>query len=244
MLASARPDGRHHAPPRAGRRGRARPGRRGVGAVLPSLRRARRPAAGGRRLRRLRLGRHALRGRLLAPGGARPTALLAACMAAAGAGVRARTSRLGAAGLALLLGLALWTALSILWSEAPDRTWLQANRGLAYVLAAALGLVVGTSLPRALGRRRSGASPSPPRPGSSRSAGRSCPAWRSPACWTSTTPRCRPACARRSATPTRWPSSWRSGSRSRSSPGPIRTAPAASGFPRSPPAWSASASSG
>jgi hypothetical protein len=80
------------------------------------------------------------------------TALLAACMAAAGAGVRARTSRLGAAGLALLLGLALWTALSILWSEAPDRTWLQANRGLAYVLAAALGLVVGTSLPRALGR--------------------------------------------------------------------------------------------
>jgi hypothetical protein len=78
--------------------------------------------------------------------------LLGVCMAAAGAGVRARTTRLGAAGPALLLVLAAWTALTLLWSVAPDQTWLQANRALSYVVAAGIGLAVGASLPRALGR--------------------------------------------------------------------------------------------
>jgi hypothetical protein len=78
------------------------------------------------------------------------TALLAVCMAASGTGVRARTARLGAGGLGLLAALALWTALSILWSEAPDRTWLQADRALVYVLAAGIAVALGTSLPGAL----------------------------------------------------------------------------------------------
>jgi O-antigen ligase len=55
-----------------------------------------------------------------------------------------------AAGLMLLLGLAAWSALSITWSIAPDDSWLEANRVLAYALVVALGLCLGSSLPGAV----------------------------------------------------------------------------------------------
>ena len=34
------------------------------------------------------------------------------------------------------------------WSIAPDSTWTELNRTLAYMLVAAIALIVGASLPR------------------------------------------------------------------------------------------------
>ena len=56
------------------------------------------------------------------------------------------------AGLWLLGGFAAWSALSITWSIAPDETWLEVNRAIAYALVAAIAVVLGSSLPRALER--------------------------------------------------------------------------------------------
>lgn len=55
-------------------------------------------------------------------------------------------------GVALLAGFAAWAALSITWSVAPDESWLEANRALAYALVAVLGMALGSSLPRAAER--------------------------------------------------------------------------------------------
>ena len=55
-------------------------------------------------------------------------------------------------GVALLVGFAGWAALSIAWSVAPDESWLEANRALSYALVAGLGIVLGSSLPRAAER--------------------------------------------------------------------------------------------
>ena len=55
-------------------------------------------------------------------------------------------------GGALLVAFAGWAALSITWSVAPDESWLEANRALAYALVAGLGIVLGSSLPRAAER--------------------------------------------------------------------------------------------
>ncbi len=55
-------------------------------------------------------------------------------------------------GVALLVAFAGWAALSITWSIAPDESWLEANRALAYALVAGLGIVLGSSLPRAAER--------------------------------------------------------------------------------------------
>ena len=57
-----------------------------------------------------------------------------------------RLSRVGWAGLALLTAFALWNGLTIAWSVAPDRSWLEVNRALAYVLAAGLGAVLGSTV--------------------------------------------------------------------------------------------------
>jgi hypothetical protein len=56
------------------------------------------------------------------------------------------------AAAALLAGYAAWSGVSILWSVAPDRSWLELNRSLAYALILLLGLAVGSSLPRAAER--------------------------------------------------------------------------------------------
>jgi len=52
--------------------------------------------------------------------------------------------------LALLAGVAAWSALGTWWSIAPDLTWRYANRGLAYAAFCALGLFVASSVPRAM----------------------------------------------------------------------------------------------
>ena len=69
-----------------------------------------------------------------------------------GSGLRVRASPGAGWGVALLVAFAGWAALSITWSIAPDESWLEANRALAYALVVALGMVLGSSLPRAAER--------------------------------------------------------------------------------------------
>jgi len=81
-------------------------------------------------------------------------ALLVIAAVVAAAGLYGRSLRIAApplawAALGLLAAFAAWTGLTILWSVAPDQSWASLNRAISYVLALALGLVVGTSLRRA-----------------------------------------------------------------------------------------------
>jgi O-Antigen ligase len=55
-------------------------------------------------------------------------------------------------GLWLLAGFAAWSALSLTWSIAPDETWVEVNRAIAYTLVVLLAIVLGSSLPRAAER--------------------------------------------------------------------------------------------
>jgi O-antigen ligase len=66
-----------------------------------------------------------------------------------GNGLGLRAAPLGWIGLALLAGFAAWSAVSIAWSVAPDHSWIEVNRAIAYALAVVLGVFVGASLPRA-----------------------------------------------------------------------------------------------
>src|SRR5882724_2653103 len=56
-----------------------------------------------------------------------------------------RTSREGWWGIALLVAFGAWCALTMLWSVAPDQSWLAANRSLAYALVALLAVGVGAT---------------------------------------------------------------------------------------------------
>lgn len=58
-------------------------------------------------------------------------------------------SRAAWAGAGLLGGLAAWSSLSILWSIAPDGSWLAANRTFAYAIVAAVTLIAAASTKRA-----------------------------------------------------------------------------------------------
>ena len=69
-----------------------------------------------------------------------------------GSGLRVQASPAAGWGVALLVAFAGWAALSITWSIAPDESWLEANRALSYALVAGLGIVLGSSLPRAAER--------------------------------------------------------------------------------------------
>src|SRR4051794_22457138 len=67
-------------------------------------------------------------------------------------GMRAAADPLGWAGLAVLGLFAVFTGLSFAWSIAPDGTWGELNRVLAYLLVAVVALVCGASLARPLER--------------------------------------------------------------------------------------------
>lgn len=54
------------------------------------------------------------------------------------------------AGLVALLGFAVWSGVSLLWSVAPDQTWIEVNRDLTYVLALGLAMLAGASHRRAV----------------------------------------------------------------------------------------------
>jgi hypothetical protein len=59
-----------------------------------------------------------------------------------------RSSLLGWAGAALLLAFAVWCAVTMLWSVAPDESWLEANRALTYALVVVLALALGAGVER------------------------------------------------------------------------------------------------
>ena len=59
-------------------------------------------------------------------------------------------------GVGLLGGFALWCAISLLWSVAPDATWTGVNRALAYTLVVVLAIAAGSSAPRAIERVATG----------------------------------------------------------------------------------------
>lgn len=64
-------------------------------------------------------------------------------------GRAATWSRPALLALGAALGLWLWTLLSIGWAAAPDLAWIEANRTAVAVAALAVGLGLGTLLPRA-----------------------------------------------------------------------------------------------
>jgi hypothetical protein len=54
------------------------------------------------------------------------------------------------AGLALLAALVVWTGITLAWSVAPDRTWIELNRAIAYALIVLLAFAAGSWHERAL----------------------------------------------------------------------------------------------
>jgi hypothetical protein len=95
-------------------------------------------------------------GAATAADGARLDVALAMVAAlAGGAWLWTGTLRLSAPGSAfvgagLLGAFAIWSGITLLWSVAPDHTWLELNRALAYVVVLFLALGLGASHRRAL----------------------------------------------------------------------------------------------
>jgi hypothetical protein len=54
------------------------------------------------------------------------------------------------AGITLLAAFAAWSALTLLWSVAPEQTWIEFNRVLGYLLMLCLAVMFGASHPRSL----------------------------------------------------------------------------------------------
>ncbi len=79
-------------------------------------------------------------------------AIAAAAAALGRTGLRVRAPHLAWAGVGALTLFAVWSAVSIAWSVAPDRSWLEANRAVAYVLIVVLAIALGASDPRATRR--------------------------------------------------------------------------------------------
>jgi hypothetical protein len=59
-------------------------------------------------------------------------------------------------GVGLLAGFAVWCGITLLWSIAPDRTWAEINRAVAYTLVVVLAIAAGSSAPRAIERVATG----------------------------------------------------------------------------------------
>ena len=75
-------------------------------------------------------------------------AVLPLAAALAGLAPTVRVGRASGAFLGCLLGLAVWMAVSMLWSISPDRSWGSTNRTLVYAAFALAGIVLGSWLPR------------------------------------------------------------------------------------------------
>ena len=61
-----------------------------------------------------------------------------------------RAPRTTVVGVGLLGAYACWSGLSVLWSVAPDQSWIEVNRVATYVLVVGLGIAVGSSHRRGL----------------------------------------------------------------------------------------------
>jgi hypothetical protein len=55
-------------------------------------------------------------------------------------------------GAGLLAGFSVWCGITMLWSIAPDRTWQEVNRSVAYTLVVVLAIAAGSSAARAIER--------------------------------------------------------------------------------------------
>jgi O-antigen ligase/polysaccharide polymerase Wzy-like membrane protein len=64
--------------------------------------------------------------------------------------LRLSAPRSSVIGVGLLTAYACWSAASVLWSVAPDSSWIEANRVITYGLVVALGIAIGASHPRGL----------------------------------------------------------------------------------------------
>jgi hypothetical protein len=58
--------------------------------------------------------------------------------------------RLALAGVGLLVLFAAWSGVTVLWSVAPDQTWIELNRAIAYLIVLCLAIALGASDPRAV----------------------------------------------------------------------------------------------
>jgi hypothetical protein len=76
--------------------------------------------------------------------GVAATGLVCGLGIAAG-GLRAGRATLVWSGVALLSGFALWSALSVLWSAAPDESWIAANRAITYSIVVAVAIVAASN---------------------------------------------------------------------------------------------------
>ncbi len=72
-------------------------------------------------------------------------ALLAAVAWLGTGTLRVRCGRAAGVGLGLLGAFCAWSALSVAWSVAPDRSWLEANRSLLYLLTLVLAIACAAS---------------------------------------------------------------------------------------------------
>lgn len=59
--------------------------------------------------------------------------------------LRLSAPRTTVAGAGLLAAFACWSGVSVLWSVAPDSSWIEVNRVLTYALVVALGIAIGAS---------------------------------------------------------------------------------------------------
>ena len=76
-------------------------------------------------------------------------------VAAAAGWLWSRTLRIsapkgGAVGLLLLTAFACWSAVTLVWSIAPDQTRIELNRAISYVIVLCIAIAVGASHPRAV----------------------------------------------------------------------------------------------
>ncbi len=91
------------------------------------------------------------------PAEARLQVLLALVTAAAGGAwlwsgtLRLSAPRPAVAGVALVAAFAVWSAVTLLWSVAPDSTWHEFNRALTYVIVLTLAVALGASGERSIG---------------------------------------------------------------------------------------------
>src|SRR5947209_4307230 len=53
--------------------------------------------------------------------------------------IRLSMTRLALVGVSLLAAFAVWSGLSILWSVAPDQSWIELNRVVSYALVICIG---------------------------------------------------------------------------------------------------------
>jgi hypothetical protein len=90
------------------------------------------------------------------PAEARVQVAIAALAAIAAAGwlytgsLRLVAPKTALAGVAALAAFAVWSGVTVLWSVAPDQTWIELNRTLTYVIVLGLAIAAGASQKRSI----------------------------------------------------------------------------------------------